>query len=162
MNESTKRVVDWLTLPILGLPAAAVIWFGYVNNTHPSKIWILLLTLDTPFTVAALIWLGWRFLQTGEGTKRVVDWLTLIPLGFWPATAVWAHTHNEARPVIFIALLVINIPLSVASIVWFSLRMDKIKIVHWFAYNIFMFRGRKLLFAFGCLAIVLLIKRLWS
>jgi hypothetical protein len=62
MKESTKRVIDLLTLPVLGL-LAAVIWFGYINNSHPSKIWAVLLMFDIPFAAAALIWLGWRLLS---------------------------------------------------------------------------------------------------
>jgi len=165
MQESTKRVIDWLTLPVLGL-LAAVIWFGYINNTHASKVWIVVLMFDTPFAAAALIWLGWRLLSSlprGEKTKRIIDWLTLIPLGFWSVMLVWAHyTDNDDHPpAIWIALLIINIPLVVASFTWLALRMDKIRTVHWFTYNIAMFPGRRILFVFACLAIVLLILRLW-
>lgn len=97
-----------------------------------------------------------------ESTKRVIDWLTLIPLGFMPASRVWFHyTHNDHPSVIWIVLLIIDLPLAFASFIWLGLRMDKIKIVHWYTYNIAMFPFRGILFIFGCLAIVLLIQWLW-
>jgi hypothetical protein len=168
MKESTKRVIDWLTLPVLGL-LAAVIWFGYINNTHPPKIWAALLMFDIPFAALALIWLGWRFLSSllsilpkGERTKRIIDWLTLIPLGFPPVTAVWAqYTYNGYPPVVWTVLLIVDLPLAIASLIWLALRVDKISIVRWCYYNIARFPDRVILFAFGCLAIALLIKRLW-
>jgi hypothetical protein len=165
MNESTKRVIDWLTLPFLCLPAT-VIGFSYINNTHPSKILIALLMFDTPFAAAAFIWLGWRFLPWGERTKRIVDWLTLIPLGLWPTMVVWAHyTRNDGPPsLIFLTLLLINFLLSLTSFFWLLSRIDEIKMLHWFTYNIAM--SRMLLFTLCCLAIVLhlikLINWLWK
>jgi hypothetical protein len=54
MNERNKLVIDWLTLPVLGLPAA-VLWIDYINNTHPSKLWIVLLLFDITFVAAALV-----------------------------------------------------------------------------------------------------------
>ena len=85
MKESTKRIIDRLVLPVLSLPAAAF-WFYYINNTHPSKIWIVLLMFDVPFAAAALIWLCWclfSFILREERRKRIVDWFTLIPFGFF-------------------------------------------------------------------------------
>jgi hypothetical protein len=120
----------------------------------------VLLTLDTPYAVAALIWLGWRFFPRGKGTKRIIDWLTLIPLGFWPTTVVWAlYTHNErSRPsAIWLALLLINFLLSLASMFWLLSRIDKIKIIHLFSYNMATSRGRMFLFSLYCLVIVLLL-----
>jgi hypothetical protein len=141
MNESAKRIFDWLTLPFLGLPAA-VIWIAYINNTQPSMIWIALLIFDIPFAAAALVWLGWRSLITlprGERTKRIIDWLTLVPLGYMPARLAWVlYTHNNQHPSpIASALLLIDIPFVIASIVWLALRAvnDKIKIAHWFIWS---------------------------
>jgi hypothetical protein len=152
MKESTKRVIDWLTLPVLGLPAA-VFWFDYINNTRPSKIWIVLLMLDIPFAAAALIWLGWRLfsiLLREERTKRIIDWCTLIPLGFPPAALVWAHyTHTTHPPVIWLVLLIIDLPLTVASIMWLALRA---------AHNNDTFPDSRLLILYGWLAIFLLIR----
>jgi hypothetical protein len=141
MNESAKRIFDWLTLPFLGLPAA-VIWIAYINNTQPSMIWIALLIFDIPFAAAALIWLGWRFLiklPKTEITKNVIDWLTLIPLGYMPATLAWIlYTHNNQHPSpIASALLLIHLPFVIASIVWLALRAvnDKREIAHWFIWG---------------------------
>jgi hypothetical protein len=97
-----------------------------------------------------------------ERTKRAIDWLTLLPLGFMPATKVWFHyTHNDHPSVIWLVLLIIDGLLVPASFIWLGLRMDKIRIVHWVTYNIAMFPFRALLFILGCLAIVILIQRLW-
>jgi uncharacterized membrane-anchored protein YitT (DUF2179 family) len=163
MKESTKRIIDCLALLALGLPAA-IIWFDCTNNQHAS-IWIVLLIFDLPFAIAAFFWLGWRLLSVfpkGERTKRVIDWLTLIPFGFWPAMIVWAdYAHYDHPSAIWIALLVVNIPFVVASVTWLGVRRDKIRIIHWFIYNIAMFPGRRILFIFACLAIALLIRSLW-
>ena len=126
MKDSTKRIIDWLALPLLGLPAA-VMWFGYVNNIRPSKLWIVFSIFDIPFAGAALIWLGWRFvsrLPKTERTKRIIDWLTLIPLAYIPVSLAWvlyAHSNHQP-PTIWLALFLIHIPFVIASVIWLILR----------------------------------------
>ncbi len=166
MNESARRIIDWLTLPFLGLPAG-IICIAYINNTQPSKIWIVLLIFDIPFATAALIWLGWRFLISlprGERTKRTIDWLTLLPIGFLPALRVWlhyTHTEHDHPSAILGALIIIDVPLSVASITWLGFRTDKIRPLRWWYYNFGMFPLGRLMTALGFVVIILFIKALW-
>ncbi len=123
MKESSKRIIDWLALIVLSLPAA-FLWFDYTDNTHPSNIWIVLLMLDIPLAVAAVIWLWGRFLSPllrEERAKRVVDRLALIPIGVLLSMAFWGQ-----HPSVFLrALALINVPLAFASIVWLILRKAK-------------------------------------
>lgn len=149
MKESTKRIMDCLAFLVLGVPAA-IFWFDYTNNRSPSKIWIVLSSLDVPFAIAALIWFGWRLLK-GESTKRVIDWLTLVPLGFMPASMVCLHYwHIDQPPTIWVALLIIDIPLALTSIIWLILREDKIRIVRWIR-DIAQDPALVLLFCLACL-----------
>jgi hypothetical protein len=120
---------------------------------------------DSPFAAVALIWLGWRVhssLPKGERTKRIIDWLTLIPLGFMPASLVWFNytdTLHQRPPVIWLVLSIIHIPIGAASFIWLGLRMDKIPIVHWLAYK-FVMRGFLHLF-FAVVLLLILMQWLW-
>lgn len=97
-----------------------------------------------------------------ESAKRVIDWLTFIPLGFWPATLVWSHyTHYDHPSAIWIVLLAVNLPLVCASLIWLGLRVEKVKILRWWYYNIAVFPLQRLLFILGFVAIVLFIQWLW-
>jgi hypothetical protein len=140
MKDSTKRIVDWLALTFLGLPTA-VMWFDYVNNIHPSKLWIVFLIFDIPFAGVALIWLGWRFLSSlpkTERTKRIIDWLTLIPLAYMPVSLAWVlYTHNNYQPpTIWLTLLIIHFPFLIASVIWLSLRAaNNLNTARWVLYG---------------------------
>jgi hypothetical protein len=64
--------------------------------------------------------------------------------------AAWAHyTHTTRPPVIWLVLLIANLPFVGASIMWLALRAvnDKIEIAHWFLW--------------GWLAIITLTRLLW-
>lgn len=165
MNENTNRIIDRLTLPALGLPAT-VLMFEYTNNQYPSKILTVLLIFAMPFAIAAFIWLGWRFLSIlpkGEGTNCIIDWLTLIPLGYLPALAVWGHyAHINQPSTIWLVLGAVDVPLALTSFIWLGLRADKIKLVHWFVYDIAMVPHRAILFVLSSWGIVILVRWLWS
>jgi hypothetical protein len=99
-----------------------------------------------------------------EQTKRVIDWLTLIPIGFLPASRVWihyTHTENSRASALFIVLAITDIPLILASFIWLGLRTEKIKLVRWLYYNIIAIKSRGLLFFIAWVFILVLIKRLW-
>ena len=112
----------------------------------------------------------WVKLSTGglrrppvkESTKRVIDWLTLIPIGFIPGSLVWFHYMNiEHPPSIWLVFLVIDIVLAPPSIIWLIVRGDRIPIVHWYTYSVATSPWRVILFGFCCLAIVMIIKWVW-
>jgi hypothetical protein len=167
MKESTKRMIDWLTLPFLGYAIAAPLWFHYTPNGHPSPFWRVLLIFDLPFALAAIAWLGWRCVSSlqpmTDSTKRVIDWLTLPVLAFMPASIIWSHyTHTTHPPVIWLVLLFIDVPLVVASVTWLAFRVDEIKVVYWLYEYIGRYPFRRFLLILGCVAITLLIIWLWS
>jgi hypothetical protein len=127
VKESTKRIADWVALTILGL--AAFLWFDYTGDIHPSSIWIVLLMLDIPFAVAAVIWLWGRLLTPllrEERTKRIVDWLALIPIGFLLSIILWGLIDRNGHPSgIWNVLIVSEVPLGFASIMWLIFRKAK-------------------------------------
>jgi hypothetical protein len=159
-----KRIIDWLSLLFLAFALAAAIQLHYAQTKQSYVIWLIVLILNLPFATAALVYLGRRGFNTfppmTERTKRVIDWLTLIPLGYIPATIVWLdYMHNDHPSAFWLLLLIIDGFLIPASLFWLGLRMDKIPIVHWFAYK-FVMRGFFHLFV-AVLLLVILIQWLW-
>lgn len=131
MKESTKRLIDWLTLPFLGYAIVAA--FGF----HLSLFGHVLLIFDLPFVLAAIAWLGWRFLSSqpplSESTKRVIDWLTLPFFAYLPAALLWAYyTHTTHPPKIWVVLWLTDGLLVATSVMWLLFRGKKVKIVDWF------------------------------
>ncbi len=176
MKESTKRIIDWLTLLFLGGALAAAVRLHFTQTKQSFVIWLVLLILDLPFAAAALIWLGHRGLNTfppmTERTKRVIDWLTLVPLGLWSATMTLVYyAPNEQAPVTFSILMLFNIPLTAVSIIWLGLRRNKIPAARWVTYKAAMHPYLGLLFGFAAPLLLLiaiptlllvLVKWLWG
>ncbi len=97
-----------------------------------------------------------------DGTKRAIDWLTFIPFGFWLISAFWFQfTHDDRVSVIWIVLMFANLPLTMASILWLIVRMDKITPVRWVIYNIAMYRLRRFLLLVCLVTAVVLLKWLY-
>lgn len=160
-----KRILDWLTVLFLGFALIAAVQLHYAQTKQSYVIWLALLILDLPFVTAVLVYLGRRGFNTfppvTERTKRILDWLTLIPLGFWPGTIIWSsYTHNEHTPVILTVFMVMNLPLFIASVIWLVLRMDKIPMIRWFTYNIVMRGVGHIIIA--AILLLLLVKWLWK
>jgi hypothetical protein len=97
-----------------------------------------------------------------ENTKRIIDWLTLIPFGYIVVAFLWAWNEplDKPAPRTFAVLALLEAPLLGASIIWVFIRMDKIKIVHWFTYNIAMKPHRLLIIIIGCTILYIYLKRL--
>jgi hypothetical protein len=167
MKGSTKRAIDWLTLPLLGYAIAAALWFHYTADDHPALFWRVLLMFDIPFAGAAIIWLGWRCLGSlpplSESTKRVIDWLTVPVLAYIPASFIWAYSTGLGSthpPKIWLVFLFIDVPFAFASMLWLASRADEIKVVYWFYKYIGMYPFRRFLFAMIFLSCLLAVAHL--
>jgi hypothetical protein len=96
MKPSTKHVIDWLALSVLGLPIA-ILLFDYINNVPPSDIRVVLLMLDIPFGVAALFWLGGRVFSIAEERTKVVIDLISVSLCFIEVVVPWFFAYSDQR-----------------------------------------------------------------